>query len=219
MAAVGLAVISFGAAGVMRQEFSINGIKQDTLTRVTSAEDANMLDGFVMLRQVFPALLPYSWGKEHLGILARPIPRSVWPNKPLGGYMNQLGFYDRGSGGTTGISPTLFGTFYQEGGVPGLMFLSMIYGFGLGRLVSWAAALPPFASVLVRASVFAGLIPLMRCGDLAGVYSWLGMSFWPCVLVLWLLKNSSKRSRADAEAPFKRSSRVSLRSNESRGSI
>jgi hypothetical protein len=192
--AVVLTVVAFGAAGALRYESSDDGIKQATFERITSAEDANMLDGFVMLRQVFPALLSYSWGGEHFAILTRVIPRSIWPDKPVGGYMNRLGFFDRDSGGTTGISPSLFGTFYQEGGVLGVIFLSSVYGFGLGRLISWADTLPPFNSVILRACVFAALIPLMRCGDLPGVYSWLGMSFWPCLLVLWLLRCDRKKS-------------------------
>lgn len=219
LAAGGLAVIAFGMAGAMRQEFSEKGIERDTVSRLTSAEDANMLDGFVMLRQVFPVMLPYSWGEEHLAILTRPIPRSIWPNKPVGGYMNKLGVFNASSSGTTGISPTLFGTFYQEGGVIGIIVLSIAYGIGLGRLISWAASLPPFASVVVRASAFAGLVPLMRCGDLPGVYSWLGMSFWPCALILLLLNNWSKRVERMRKRRPKRSTRVALRSDESRGSI
>lgn len=216
-----MAVAAFGLAGAMRQEDSEKGIKADAISRITSAEDANMLDGFVMLRQVFPALLSHTWGEEHLAILTRPIPRAIWPNKPVGGYMNKLGLFDAGSSGTTGISPTLFGTFYQEAGVLGIIVLSVAYGYGFGCLVSWAAGLAPFASVVVRASAFAGLVPLMRSGDLPGVCSWLGMAFWPCALILLLLKNSSKRGeqmRVRKRRP-KRSKGADLRNHESRGFI
>jgi hypothetical protein len=148
-----------------------------------------MLDGMVLLQQVYPTVLPHSFGREHLNILLRPIPRAIWPEKPVGGYMNQLGF-NTVLTGTTGISPTLFGTFYQEGGTIGIVVLSALYGLGLGRFVRWSVSLPAFASLVLRGSLIAALIPLLRAGDLPGVYSWLGMAFWPCVVVLFLLKRS-----------------------------
>jgi hypothetical protein len=33
--------------------------------------------------------------------------------------------------------------------------------------------------------LLAGLVPLLRGGDLAGVWAWMGMAFWPCMLLIW----------------------------------
>jgi hypothetical protein len=52
--------------------------------------------------------------------------------------------------------------------------------------VAWSARLHPFAGLTVRASLCASLIPLLRGGDLPGIYAWIGMAFWPCALLLWL---------------------------------
>ena len=208
LAAAGvLAVGIFGLAGAMRHEDSGRGIGEDALTRLTSAEDANMLDGFVMLQRVFPEILPHTWGEEHLAILTRPIPRAIWPNKPVGGYMNKLGLFNATSSSTTGISPTLFGTFYQEGGLLGIVVLSVVYGYGLGRLIYWSAGLTPFAALVVRASTFAGLLPLMRSGDLPGVCAWLGMAFWPCAIILFFLRGSLRRGHGKR----RRSSRTKIK--------
>ena len=119
-------------------------------------------------------------------ILERPIPRAWWPDKPVGGYMNKLGIITADTGFTLGISPSLFGSFYQEGGLVGVVLLSIIYGFGFGRLVSFSTRIVPLAGLLLRGILAAAIVPLLRGGDLPGIYAWFGMSFWPCLLLLWL---------------------------------
>src|SRR5207247_5445301 len=187
--AIGLvgAVGLFAVAGALRNTETPTGeLEQSAWERFAFAEDANMLDGFSLLRQVYPKLLDYSYGGEHLEILARPIPRAWWPDKPVGGYMNKLGIITADTGITLGISPSLFGSFYQEGGLVGVVLLSIIYGFGFGRLVSFSTRIVPLAGLLIRGILAAAIVPLLRGGDLPGIYAWFGMSFWPCVLLLWL---------------------------------
>src|SRR2546430_1676515 len=181
--AVGL----FAVAGALRNDGDPTvGLQQSAWERFAFAEDANMLDGFALLRQVYPKLLDYSYGGEHLQILERPIPRAWWPDKPVGGYMNKLGIITADTGITLGISPSLFGSFYQEGGLVGVVILSIIYGFAFGRLVSFSTHIVPLTGLLVRGILAAAVIPLLRGGDLPGIYAWFGMSFWPCLLLFWL---------------------------------
>lgn len=182
-----LAVTFFAVAGALRNQETVEGgLQQESFERFAFAEDANMLDGFATLRQVFPQRLDYTWGREHLDVLLRPIPRALWPGKPVGGYMNKLGLTTAESGFTLGISPSLLGSLFQEGGVEGMVLLAALYGFCLGRLVVFTATrMQPFAGVLSRGVLCAFLIPLLRGGDLPGIYAWFGMSFWPCLLVLW----------------------------------
>lgn len=180
-------VALFAVAGALRSASDPDfDITQSALERFVFAQDANMLDGFVLLRQVYPDLLNHSYGGEHLEILQRPVPRSWWPGKPVGGYMNKLGIIDVNTGFTLGISPSLFGSFYQEGAVTGVILLSALYGFVFGRLVRYSANILPFTGLLIRGCAFAGLIPLLRGGDLPGIYAWFGMSFWPVALVMML---------------------------------
>ena len=183
----GITAVAFALAGALRSEDVMEtGLKKGAQERFAFAEDANMLDGFALLRQVYPERLPYSLGKEHVDIFLRPIPRSLWPDKPVGGYLNKLGLTGVATGGTLGISPSLLGSFYQEGGVIGILLFASLYGWGLARLVMFSAIrLQPFAGSLVRGILCAFLIPLLRGGDLPGIYAWCGMSFWPCFLVLW----------------------------------
>src|SRR5213592_5226733 len=187
--AIGLVggVALFTVAGALRNdEDPTVELQQSAWERFAFAQDANMLDGFVLLRQVYPQILDYSYGGEHLEIFERPIPRAWWPDKPVGGYMNKLGIITADSGFMLGISPSLFGSFYQEGGLVGVLILSIIYGFGFGRLVSFSTRIVPLAGLLLRGILAAAIVPLLRGGDLPGIYAWFGMSFWPCLLLLWL---------------------------------
>jgi hypothetical protein len=177
----------FAVAGALRGADDPDvALQEESVNRFAFAADANMLDGFVLLRQVYPDILNYSYGLEHLEIFTRPIPRAWWPAKPVGGYLNKLGIIDASSGVTLGISPSLFGSFYQEGGIPGLVLLSAVYGFLFGWLIRFTAVIHPLGGLLIRAIACAAVVPLLRGGDLPGIYAWFGMAFWPCFLVLYI---------------------------------
>ncbi|MBD1862614.1 MULTISPECIES: hypothetical protein [Trichocoleus] len=186
-----LAMAVFAISGAMRNPNIANqSLNQIALERALGAEDANMLDGFVLLKNVYPEQLDFRWGMEHLEIFIRPIPRAWWPEKPVGGYMNKLGFTIAGGRGTVGISPTIFGSFYAEIGLFGILFFAPLYGLVIAKVVRYSTQLQPFAGVLVRAILCSSLIPLLRGGDLAGIYAWIGMAFWPCFLLLWMKRRN-----------------------------
>jgi hypothetical protein len=100
--------------------------------------------------------------------------------------MNKLGRITANDGFTLGISPTLFGSLYGEGAMAGIVIGSILYGLAFGSLVNLTRRMQPFGAILIRACVCASLIPLLRGGDLPGIYSWIGMAFWPCMLVFIL---------------------------------
>jgi hypothetical protein len=183
----------FAFAGAMRNANLANDtLKQAAIERAFSAEDANMLDGFVLMQQVYPHRLDFSLGMEHLEILMRPIPRSLWPEKPVGGYLNKLGITINNGKGTLGISQSLFGSLYGEGGLIGILVGSILYGTVFANIVRYSNELQAFAGILVRAILCACLIPLLRGGDLPGIYAWFGMAFWPCFLLLWFQRENFK---------------------------
>ncbi len=181
-----LVILIFSFAGALRYSgIDDDKTKSASWDRAVQAEDANMLDGLVLIQQVYPERLPYALGGSHAEILLRPIPRSIWPGKPVGGYMNKLGLTIAEGRGTLGISPSLIGSFYAEGSWFGIFFFASLYGAALAGIIRYAASLQPGASVLVRAVVCAALVPLLRGGDLPGIYAWLGMSFWPVAIFLY----------------------------------
>ncbi|HPI11516.1 MAG TPA: O-antigen polymerase [Catalimonadaceae bacterium] len=175
--------LAFGLAGVKRRTdtSSMSTFQKLSLAweRNKSTEDATMLDGFMMVLEVYPNHLGYHYGSEHLEILYRPIPRSIWPNKPLGGYANKLGLNDNMGGGSVGISQSIYGTFYGEGGTTGIIVLSVIYCLIVNLIMRYSLSYNSDLRHIIKGITIASLVPLLRGGDLPGIYAFIGMSFWP----------------------------------------
>jgi hypothetical protein len=150
--------------------------------RLETAEDQNLLDGFMMALQVYPDQLEYQHGFQHLEILLRPIPRTIWPDKPLGGYANKLGLNDKTQMGTVGISESIYGSFYGEGGVGGIILCCIIYGCFFAYLNQRAKRYQSDMRYLLKGITIASIIALIRGGDLAGIVAFIGMSYWPVFL-------------------------------------
>jgi len=167
--------------------------------------DQNMLDGFMMVLDVYPEHLNYGYGMEHFEILLRPIPRRWWPGKPLGGYHNKLGLNDLEKG-TVGISQTIYGTFYGEGGWIGIIIFSVLYGWLFVRLFRYSTRYDSDLKWLIKGVILASLIPILRGGDLPGIIAFIGMSYWPVILIVWMynrwLKSHTKRDEELVEPVF-----------------
>jgi hypothetical protein len=184
--------LAFGLAGVQRRTDTsqMSWFQKLSLAwdRNKSTEDATMLDGFMMVLQVYPQHLNYHYGTEHLEVLYRPIPRSMWPGKPLGGYANKLGLNDNMGGGSVGISQSLYGTFYGEGGTSGIIILCIIYAFFLNRIMVNSVRYNSDIRHIIKGATLASLVPLLRGGDLPGIYAFIGMTFWPVFLLVYAYK-------------------------------
>lgn len=180
--------LAFGLAGVKRRTdtSTLSTFQKLSLAwdRNKSTEDATMLDGFMMVLQVYPNHLDYHYGTEHLEILYRPIPRSIWPNKPLGGYANKLGLNDNMGGGSVGISQSLYGTFYGEGGTAGVVIFSILYCFIINLIMQISLKFNSDVRHIIKGITIASLVPLLRGGDLPGIYAFIGMSFWPVLFFI-----------------------------------
>lgn len=168
--------------------------------RLNSAEDANMLDGLMMVMQVYPYHLPHSYGMEHFEILLRPIPRAIWKDKPVGGYHNKLGLNENMQGATVGISPSIYGSFYAEGGVTGIIILSLIYGYVFMRFFRWAETYNSDLRYIIKGLVISSTIPLLRGGDLPGIIAFIGMTYWPVFLFIYQYNGYIKREDAKRRA-------------------
>jgi hypothetical protein len=180
--------LAFGLAGVKRRTdtSTMSTFQKLSLAweRNKSTEDATMLDGFMMVLEVYPNHLGYHYGSEHMEILYRPIPRSMWPDKPLGGYANKLGLNDNMGGGSVGISQSLYGTFYGEGGTTGIIILSVIYCLIINLIMRYSLSYNSDLRHIIKGITIASLVPLLRGGDLPGIYAFIGMSFWPVFLFI-----------------------------------
>jgi len=74
----------------------------------------------------------YDYGWQYVTYFVRPIPRSVWPNKPLPLALKMRQEFWGDTAG--GIPPTVFGEFFIAFGYFGLFLGSIILGVVLGLL-------------------------------------------------------------------------------------
>lgn len=195
-----IAITVFSMAGNARHtKFNPLSLEEKielAITRVFIAEDLNMLDGFMMVLQVYPEHLDYHYGTEHLEILMRPIPRSIWPGKPVGGYANKLGLNDNMKGTTVGISQTIYGSFFGEGGVLGIIIFSCLYAMLFVRIFQYAYRFQSPVRFMIKGIAIASWVPLLRGGDIPGIYAFIGMSFWPVFLFIYLYLRYIKKQLA-----------------------
>ena len=194
-------LLAFAYAGNLRHNFirkaDFKTQVQYAMYRLEVAEDQNMLDGFMMVLQVYPQHLDYGYGSEHFEILLRPIPRALWPEKPVGGYANKLGLNKYMPKGTTvGISQSIYGTFYGEGGTAGIIILSVLYGFIFSRLFQYTNRYGSDMRYVLKGIIFASAVPLLRGGDLPGIIAFIGMSYWPVFLFIFLYNGYIRRVKA-----------------------
>lgn len=173
-----------------------------SVDRLNSAEDQNMLDGMMMMMQVYPQYLPFSLGMEHVEILLRPIPRSIWPNKPVGGYANKLGLNDNMEGATVGISPSIYGSFYAEAGMFGIILLCAIYAYLFVRIFKYAHTYGSDMQYIIKGIAIASAIPLLRGGDLPGIVAIIGMAYWPVFLFLYRYNQFLAKEKRQAAINF-----------------
>ncbi len=194
-------LLFFALAGVARthnlSQMSLSEMYEAAKERNETREDQNMLDGFMMILDVYPEHLNYSYGMEHLEILMRPIPRQLWPGKPLGGYANKLGLSDV-TKGTVGISQTIYGTFYGEGGFWGIVLLSILYGWIFVKLFRYTYNYNSDLQWLLKGIIIASFVPILRGGDLPGIIAFIGMSYWPVVLFVYQYNKFLKRKEVEA---------------------
>ena len=199
IAGIFVVLVVFSAAGVLRykklSDVSLGQLYDESVDRLKIADDVNFIDGFMMLYQVYPEQLPYGYGQEHLNVLLRPVPRSLWPGKPLSSWVRSVearhGWYGEDS---AGFSPTLWGVFYAEGGVYAVVIFSIIWAWFLAWLYRSFNSFSSDLSVFLTGIILVCMIPVFRSGDLAGDVAITLMSFWPMIIFVYMYKKFLKKN-------------------------
>jgi len=187
IAGIFIVMVVFSAAGVLRykklSDLSISMLYNESVERLKISDDINFIDGFMMIYQVYPEELPYEHGQEHLNIFLRPIPRSIWPGKPLASWVRNVearhGWLNEDS---AGFSPTIWGVFYAEGGIAGVMLLSVVWAWLLAYLYRRFSYFSSDLSAFLIGIILVSMIPVFRSGDMAGDFAIVLMSFWPMII-------------------------------------
>jgi hypothetical protein len=177
-------MVIFSFAGVLRYndptQMTLEEMYDASVERLEVAEDINFIDGFMMLYQVYPKYLDFEMGLQHLQILIRPIPRALWPGKPQASWVRE--YQEKHNGEvleSAGFSPTIWGVFYSELGIAGIVILSIAWAWLLSYLYRAFSIFSSDLSYILVGALLSSLIPIFRSGDMAGDFAIVLMSFWP----------------------------------------
>lgn len=180
-------LVIFSAARVLRytnaeaRSLSVDELYEESIDRMEESDDVNFIDGFMMMYQVYPKYLDYNYGFDHLNILLRPIPRNLWPDKPLAGWFQN---YQKKYGlekSTIGFSPTIYGVFYGEMGAEGIVIFSILWAFFFVWLYRYINQFRSDLSWLLTGILLTAMVPVFRSGDLPGDIAIVLMSYWPII--------------------------------------
>ena len=192
-----IVLVLFSVAGVLRNpnfwSASKTELVSESFDRIKAAEDVNFIDGFIMMYEVYPRYLDFTNGMQHLEIFLRPIPRTLWPGKPLAGWFQNYAAKYGTQQVTIGFSPTIYGVFYTETGVSGLFIFGVFWGWLLSYLYRSFSGFASDLGPLLIGILLASLIPILRSGDLPGDFAVVLMSFWPFIIFVHRYKKFVKQ--------------------------
>ncbi len=178
---------------VANKKVSYRQILDLSFQRMLIADDINFIDGFMMMYEIYPRYLDYDYGLEHLDIVLRPIPRAIWPSKPLAGWFQNFAAKYGKKTQMVGFSPTIYGVFYAEGAQAAIIIFSVLWAWALARLYSSFSGFTSILSIFCIGILLSSLVPILRSGDLPGDFAVVFMSYWPFIIFVRRYKKFVKK--------------------------
>jgi hypothetical protein len=196
-------IVMFLATGLreMRKSSHSDGGVDLTVLEDGMAEPTEILEEFYLSRRtidfvsllfyIMPDDLPFQYGMTYVRALAMPIPRALWPDKPL---VDEAGLVGRALLGDEyyGLPVGTEGVLYLNFHLPGVLLGMFLVGLIHRRVyVSFAASLPAPGGIVLYAVALYSMY----------VFTGIGL-FSLAVLVVptWLALRLSRRSRGTADA-------------------
>lgn len=155
--------------------------------------DLIQLQALTFLVDRMPQDLPFQYGKTYLSLVTMPIPRGLWPEKPIAatGTFTVAFWPDLLNAGTS-LPPGLIGELYMNFGAPGCFVGMAVLGYSIRRLSRNALGCARHPLQITRYCVLVALIPHYIRGEI-GVPTVMYATF---AFPLWLAQHSGKRQRA-----------------------
>jgi hypothetical protein len=122
----------------------------------------------------------YNYGIDYLQLVTEPIPRAIWKHKPIGApSLFDLNDY----GNFRGLTYSLPGNGWMDGGWWGVVITCCLWGFGLGRLYKWFSWRERSKAVaLLYIMAISMIVQLYRDGNVSIFRFWL---FTIPPIVIW----------------------------------
>ncbi len=125
----------------------------------------------------------YSWFTEELQLFTEPIPRELWPGKPVGPPIQLFNLFDYGS--PIGMTASLPGLGWAGAGWAGVVFWCGLWGYGLGWIYrKFANGSQTAFQTIAYMTLLSSLIVAYRDGGLVTVAR--QNIFFMAPILLWL---------------------------------
>lgn len=155
-------------------------------TQLFGGADTAMVDSFAAEMQIVPGQLHYRYGKTYLGALARPIPHSIYKNKPpaADSVLNET-LYPAAAENNVGFAFSVFAEPWLNGAWLGEIIVLGIFGVVMRFQYEWMMRTPRnVTSSLIYALTIPYIINYMR-GGFGVTYQSEVIALLPLLLVYW----------------------------------
>jgi oligosaccharide repeat unit polymerase len=150
--------------------------------------------------EAFPDQLDFQHGKSYLTLLAAPVPRQWWSDKPMIGLGPYIGSEVYGMK-ASGVPPGMFGEAYLNFGLAGIFFVPFIYGFAIR--CSFETLRPRLrmpTQAIIYAVFFRFYVGVLGIEFTVGVIQFL-TELIPVVFILWCIQARGGRLVAVSSSP------------------
>jgi hypothetical protein len=135
--------------------------------------DFEEFDSTTFVTMLVPVRTGYNWFSQYFRIFIWPIPRQIWPNKPI--YTSNIVWMDYGN--FFGQTISMIGDAYTNFGLASVVLILGLYGLGLSILFKRAQTTAS-PTLFATNAVFAIFAPLLFRDGEVGAYYW---------IVIWIL--------------------------------
>lgn len=112
----------------------------------------------------------YSFGSQYLRILIWPIPRQIWPNKPVYTSTVNLNAYEYNF---VGLTYSLYADLYMAFGIPAIVIGMLLLGWGMGKIYKVAVETSSAVAYTFFWVFLLYLKTILRDGGVTFVYFWI----------------------------------------------
>ena len=212
LAGASAAIVGLTTYAIFTREYLVTGALQSIerldVANLTTAVQVELGGNFIQLQTLSFLIdgmgqrLDWQLGKTPLSLLTMPVPRSIWPDKPLpatGPFTSAFfpGLYE-GSGTT--IPPGIIGEMYMNFGSVGVVVGMFLFGTLYGRVAARLRQRQDDESLLAYALLVA-LLPLYIRGESVSVTVTFLLIFVPAVAIIRFSKSKAAFEESGMQRP------------------
>lgn len=138
---------------------------------------------------VVPSQVPHTYGSTYFLWIVSPVPRSIWPDKPIVRIGGILGHSVYGTRDSNGIPPGFVAEAYLNFGWLGIPLISLLFGAGIRQFyrIYGRASYKDCKKMMIYATLFAPIVFGGLSSDFTGFVTRSAQLLIPLLLALKLV--------------------------------